>query len=162
MDKQQLVAQIRARLTDALRVAERAHEDAADEARHGATPAEKRDDARVALEWSNLARGQARRVAQLRAELEALDGFGPRPLPRGAAVALGALVEVEQEEGGVTFFLAPAGAGTELTGPGGDGFLTVVTPASPLGRAVLGRRVGDVVEARIAGERREWTITWIE
>lgn len=161
MDKQHLVAQIRARLAEALRIAERAHEDAADEARHGATPAERREDARVALEWSNLARGQARRVAQLRAELEALDGFGPRALPRGAAVALGALVEVEQEQGGVTFFLAPAGAGTELTGPGGDGFLTVVTPASPLGRAVLGRRAGDLVEARIAGERREWTITWV-
>jgi hypothetical protein len=26
---------------------------------------------------------------------------------------------------------------------------------------VLGRRVGDVVEARIGGELREWTIAWV-
>lgn len=161
MDKTALVAQLRARLAEALRVAERAHAASAEEARSGATPAEKRDDARVALEWSNLARGQARRAAQLRADLKALDGFAPRPLPSGARVALGALVEVEHEEGGLTFFLAPAGAGEELSGPGGDGFLTVATPASPLGRAVLGRRAGDVVEARIGGERREWTIAWV-
>ncbi|MEB2345723.1 MAG: transcription elongation factor GreAB [Deltaproteobacteria bacterium] len=161
MDKQALVAQLRARLAEALAVSERAHEAAAEEARHGATAAEKRDDARVALEWSHLARGQARRVAQLRADLAALDGFAPGSLAPGSAAALGAVVEVEHEEGGLTFFLAPAGAGEELSGPGGDGFLTVATPASPLGRAVLGRRVGDVVEARIGGERREWTIAWV-
>ncbi len=161
MDKQGLVAQLRARLQEALLVAERARDEAAEEARAGATPAEKREDARVALEWSSLAEGHARRAAQVRSELETLATFTPRPLPRGAAVSLGALVEVEDEERGVTCFLAPAGAGEELTGPGGDGFFTVVTPASPLGRAVMGRRVGDVVDARIAGERREWTITWI-
>ena len=76
-------------------------------------------------------------------------------------MSLGALVEVEQEEGGVTVFLAPAGAGEELSGPGGDGFFTVVTPSSPLGRAILGRCAGDTVEARIAGTPREWTIAWV-
>ncbi len=61
----------------------------------------------------------------------------------------------------MTFFLAPAGAGEELTGPGGDGFFTVVTPASPIGAAVMGRRVGDEVQARIRGELRQWTIVWV-
>lgn len=161
MDKQALVVQLVARLEEALRVAERARDAAAVEAREGATPAEKRDDARVALEWSGLAKGQARRAAQVKAELASLGSFVPRPFARGAPVGLGAVVEVEHEAGGITFFLAPAGAGEELAGPGGDGFLTVVTPASPLGRAVLGRKVGDVVETRIAGELREWTITWV-
>ena len=161
MDKRTLVAQLRARLQEALVVAERARDEAAEEARAGATQAEKREDARVLLEWSNLAHGHARRASQVRRELEALATFAPAPLPRGASVALGALVEVEDEERGVTFFLAPAGAGEELTGPGGDGFFTVVTPVSPLGRAVLGRRAGDTIEARVAGEQREWTITWV-
>ncbi|RIL06194.1 MAG: transcription elongation factor GreAB [Proteobacteria bacterium] len=162
MDKRALVRQLIAKLEDALLVAERARDAAETEAREGATPAEKRDDARVALEWSNLARGQDRRAAQLRADLAALESFAPAPLPEGAAVALGAVVEVEHDDGGLTVFLAPAGAGEELTGPGGDGFLTVVTPHSPLGRAVLGRRAGDVATARIAGEQREWSITWVE
>jgi transcription elongation GreA/GreB family factor len=161
MNKQALVAQLVTKLRDALQVAERARDDAAEEAREGATPAEKRDDARVAIEQSGIARAQARRAMQLQAELRALEIFDPQPLPRGAPVSVGAIVEVEQEEGGVTVFLAPAGAGEELTGPGGDGFFTVVTSSSPLGHAILGRCAGDTVEARIAGTLREWTITWV-
>ena len=60
-----------------------------------------------------------------------------------------------------TFPLAPAGAGATLTGPGGDGLLSVVTPSSPVGKAVRRRRVGDVVSVRVHGEVREWTITWV-
>ena len=58
--------------------------------------------------------------------------------------------------------LAPVGAGVELVTPDGDGFLSVVTPSSPLGRAVLGRRVGDTVEVVIEREAREWTIVYAE
>lgn len=162
MDKRALLDQLVQRLRETLRIAETQRDDAAAEARTGATPAEKRDDARVALEWSNLARAQAQRAAQTQADLAAVESFAPRSFGSGAAIDVGAIVEVEHEEGGLTFFLTPAGAGEELSGPGGDGFLHVVTPQSPLGRAVLGRRVGDTVEARIAGELREWTITWVE
>jgi transcription elongation GreA/GreB family factor len=59
-------------------------------------------------------------------------------------------------------FLAPVGAGIELTGPGGDGFLSVVTPSSPIGRALLGRAVGETLEIVVNGETREWTVTYIE
>ena len=48
-----------------------------------------------------------------------------------------------------------------MTGPGGDGFFTVVTPASPIGSAVLGKREGESASARIRGEIREWTVTWV-
>ena len=161
MDKALLIEQLTTKLQEALAIAERARDDAAEEAREGATPSEKRDDARVAIEQSGIARAQARRAAQLRAELKALETFDPDPLPNNAPVSLGALVEVEQEDGGVTVFLAPAGAGEELTGPGGDGFFTVVTPKSPIGSAVLGKREGDSASARIRGEVREWTVVWV-
>ena len=96
------------------------------------------------------------------AELSALETFRPAPLPRGAPIAIGAIVEVEEEGEGIgrTFFLAPVGAGVELTGPGGDGFLSVVTPQSPVGKAVLGRRVGETIEVTVQGEPRDWTITY--
>jgi transcription elongation GreA/GreB family factor len=70
-------------------------------------------------------------------------------------------VEVEDEAKVKTFFLAPVGAGVELVGPGGDGFLSVVTPQSPVGKAVLGKRVGDTIEVLVQGEPREWTITFV-
>ena len=57
-----------------------------------------------------------------------------------------------------TYILLPVGAGTELTGPGGDGFLSVITPASPVGRALLGKRAGDVIDVTIGREIREWTL----
>ena len=150
MDKLFLCEQLGSRLREAVQLAHRAHTEAAQDARSGANRA------------VNLAKGQALRSVRAREELDALDGFSPRPLPKGAAISLGAVVEVEDEEGeGRTFFLAPAGAGLELTGPDGDGFLSVVTPASPIGRAVMGKRTGDSVEVSVAGEPREYTITWV-
>ena len=89
--------------------------------------------------------------------------FRPTALAGTAAIGVGAIVEVEDADSGEgrTFFLAPVGAGITLTGPGGDGHLSVVTPASPIGRAVLGRRNGDVVDITVDGDLREWAITYV-
>lgn len=171
MDKQFLVEQLTSRLRESAAVARKAGQAAEEEARDGATASEKRENARVALEYSGLARGQKDRANRTVVELAALETFRPpaRLPPRGP-VSLGAIVEVEmerqdddtQEFQGRTFFLAPVGAGIELTGPGGDGFLSVVTPVSPVGKAVLGKRVGDTIEVTVKGEPREWTITFVE
>jgi transcription elongation GreA/GreB family factor len=162
MDKRFLVEQLIERMRESATVARRAGQVAADVARDGATPAEKREDARVALEFSSLAKGQTERAARLAADLRKLDIFHPGQLPPKSPIALGAIVEVEDESLGRTFFLAPVGAGIELTGPGGDGFLSVVTPISPIGKAVLGRHRGDTIEVTVGDEPREWTITYVE
>ena len=161
MDKQLLIEQLSDKLRESAHVARKAGQGAAEEARDGATAAEKRENARVAQEFAGLARGQAARAGRAMADLSTLATFRPGAVPKGAAIAIGAIVEVEDEGEGIgrTFFLAPVGAGVELTGPGGDGFLSVVTPHSPIGRAVLGRRVGDTIEVIVEGEPREWTIT---
>ena len=162
MDKRFLIEQLSDKLRESAQVARKAGQAAAEEARDGATAAEKRENARVAQEYAGLARGQAARAGRTMAELSTLEGFRPAPLPKGAPIAIGAIVEVEEEGEGVgrTFFLAPVGAGVELTGPGGDGFLSVVTPQSPVGKAVLGRRVGETIEVIVQGEPRDWTITY--
>ena len=161
MDKQFLVGQLAARLRESVAVARQAEKAAAEEARDGATASEKRENARVSQEYSSLARGQGQRADKAIAELNALLTFRPTRLPAKGPISLGAIVEVEDEALGRTFFLAPVGAGIELSGPGGDGFLSVVTPISPIGKAVLGRRVGDSVEVTVQGEPREWTITFV-
>jgi transcription elongation GreA/GreB family factor len=161
MDKQFLVEQLAERLRESATVARRASQVAAEVAREGATPAEKREDARVALEFSGLAKGQTARAARVAAEISTLEIFRPAKLSAKSPIALGAVVEVEDEAQGRTFFLAPVGAGIELTGPGGDGFLSVVTPVSPIGKAVIGKRVGDTIEVMVQEEAREWTITYV-
>jgi transcription elongation GreA/GreB family factor len=161
MDKHWLVDQLLARLREIAANARQAMAAAVAEAREGATPQEKREDARVSQESSGLARGHHQRLERATAEVAELEKFRPARDP-ASRVALGTIVEVEDDGEGRTFFLAPVGAGEELTGPGGDGFLSVVTPQSPIGRAVMGRRAGETVEVMVKGQAREWTITCID
>ncbi len=162
MDKQALIDQLIEKLQASARVAETESDAAAIEARDGATPGERVENSRTALEFSRISRAQALRAKEFRTAIAALKAFQPKPLASRARVELGALVEVEDEAGrGQTLFLAPVGAGEELVGPGGDGFFTVVTPSSPIGSAVLGKREGDGASARIRGELREWTVLWV-
>ena len=163
MDKQDLVTQLVRQLEASARTALTARDAAATEARDGATPDEKREDARAAHQLGTLGKAQQRRAQQALAEVDALARFRPGPISEKAAICVGAIVEIEDEDSGEgrTFFLAPVGAGITLTGPGGDGLLSVVTPVSPIGRAVLGRRTGDVVDVTVDGEVREWQISYV-
>jgi transcription elongation GreA/GreB family factor len=163
MDKRMLVEQLTERLRVSARAALDASEATAAEAKDGATPAEKREDARAAQQMGSLGKAQDRRAQRALAEIDALIAFAPGPLAQTARIAVGAIVEIEDGDTGEgrTFFLAPVGAGMSLTGPGGDGLLSVVTPASPIGKAVLGKKVGDVVDVTVEGDVREWTITWV-
>lgn len=165
LDKKHLLAQLIERLQHSDRVAHRAEADAREAATSLATESEKREDGRAAIEFGSLATGQAARARRLAEELQALSAFAEAPFPRfgrTSPVALGAIVDVatEDDDGPAerTFFMLPAGAGSELTGPDGDGFLSVITPASPVGRALMGRRAGETAEVTLAGEVREWTV----
>ena len=165
LDKKHLLAQLIERLQHSDRIAHRAEADAREAASSLATESEKREDGRAAIEFGSLATGQAARARRLAEELQALTAFAEAPFPRfgrTSPVALGAIVDVatEDDDGPAerTFFVLPAGAGSELTGPDGDGFLSVITPASPVGRALMGRRAGETAEVTLAGEVREWTV----
>jgi transcription elongation GreA/GreB family factor len=161
MNKQELVTQLVGQLEASARTALGARDAAAMEAREGATPDEKREDARAAHQLATLGGAQQRRARQALAEADALATF--RPASQMATIGVGAIVEIEVEDSGEgrTFFLAPVGAGMTLTGPGGDGLLSVVTPASPIGKAVLGRRAGEVIDVTVDGELREWQISYV-
>lgn len=159
---EQLMEQLRA----SAGVARRAELDAREAASTLATESEKREDGRAALEFGSLATGQGARFRRVQEELEVLARFAQQPMStftRTTPVGLGALVDVATQ--GVrgrqerSFMLLPAGAGAELTGPGGDGFLSVITPSSPIGKALMGKRVGDGVDVHIRGEWLEWEIT---
>jgi transcription elongation GreA/GreB family factor len=98
-------------------------------------------------------------------ELEKLLAFasgGVRDFSSNSPVGMGALVDVsvEGDEGPEerTLFVLPVGAGTELNGPGGDGSISVITPSSPVGRAVQGARAGDSFKVALQGRDREWTV----
>lgn len=165
LDKRFLVDQLAARLRQADEVARRAGEEAREAARSLQTESEKKEDGRAAIEFGSLATGQSNRSRKVQEELQQLAAWWNRGVPKfspTSAVALGAIVDVavEGERGDEerTFIVLPVGAGTELTGPGGDGFLSVITPASPVGRALMGRRAGEYVEVTFNRETREWKL----
>jgi transcription elongation GreA/GreB family factor len=156
MDKQDLVAQLVRQLQATARAALSARDAAAAEAREGATPDEKREDARAAHQLGTLGKAQQKRAQQALAEVDAVVQWKPVAMSK---IGVGAIVEIEDADSGEgrTLFIAPVGAGITLNGPGGDGILSVITPASPVGSAVIGKRLGDVVE--IAD--REWSISYV-
>ena len=164
MDKADLLAQLVRQLETSARTALAARDVTVQEAREGATPDEKREDARAAHQAQSLGGAQQRRARQALAEADAVAAFRPSRFGPTSKIAVGAIVEIEDAETGEgrTFCLAPAGAGITLTGPGGDGIISVVTPVSPIGRAVLGRATGEVVDVTVEGDAREWQITYVE
>ncbi|MEW5847240.1 MAG: GreA/GreB family elongation factor [Myxococcota bacterium] len=163
--KQFFIEQLVSQLRQSVSVARRAEEDAREAATAMSTESEKKEDSRAALEFGSMATGQAARARKMQEELDSLVAFSAKPLPsyhRKTPVGLGAMVDVaSNDETGHrerTFILLPVGAGTELSGPDGDGFLSVITPASPVGRALLGKRVGDTFDVQIKGEWHEWSV----
>jgi transcription elongation GreA/GreB family factor len=147
--KQELVALLAADLE----TAERAQQAAREGATHEEARPENDKDTR-ALEQSYIARGQAKRVDELRADFVLTQAMVVRPFAEGARVALGALVELEENGVSSRVLIAPARGGTALAG----GAVQVVTPSSPLGRALLGKSAGDDCDVRVASRVRELAI----
>jgi transcription elongation GreA/GreB family factor len=133
---------------------ERSHADTRAGATHAEAKPENDKDTR-ALEASYLARGQAMRIEELRLALAEVRAMSVEPTKQGAT--LGSLVTALEDEQSVRFFLAPQGGGTKL--PGG---VQVVTPRSPLGVALLGKRAGDACELKLGGRDRELEVTRVE
>lgn len=100
-------------------------------------------------------------IAARRFELERLQTlyrFMPvRDYTKDDVVVPSALVSLEFDGREAFYFLAPQGGGliTQIDGKP----LQVITPNSPLGEALLGKRLGDAVEVGIRGTVRRYRIT---
>jgi len=98
-----------------------------------------------AQEAAYLAQGQAKLVAELHETLShyrtmEMASFLPEtPIAVGALVALRAPDGTERQ-----YFVGPKAGGLEVTHTGS--VILVVTPGSPLGRQLIGRRLGDSLQ----------------
>lgn len=119
-----------------------------EEASAGATHAEARAETQwdtCGLEASYLARGHAQQFKALAADVHELRGFTPLSF-KDAPVNVGALVEVEQGGENMLFYLLSCGGGVELMVEGRE--VTVITPESPVGSALMGKRDGETYSIR--------------
>jgi transcription elongation GreA/GreB family factor len=154
--KRALREELIAALHASLATARAAHAAAVEGATHGEARAENDKDTR-GLEQSYLARGQAQRVEELTVAVAAIETMAWRAFAAGDAIDLGALVTAEEDGAAQVFLLAPQGGGLTLSGG-----VQVVTPRSPLGRALLKARAGDDVEVQRPGGNRELAVVAVE
>lgn len=106
----------------------------------GATASESKAETKwdtCGLEASYLARGHAEQFKTLAAEVHNLRGF-VAPDYTDRSIGVGALVEVELGGDAMLFFLLHCGGGIDLVVEGRE--VTVITPESPVGAALLDKR----------------------
>ncbi|GAC1535584.1 MAG: hypothetical protein NVS3B10_28650 [Polyangiales bacterium] len=156
--KRALRDELASRLAADLDALERAQAVTREGATHEEAKPENDKDTR-ALEQSYLARGQAKRIEELRAGVAEVAGMPVRVFGAEQPAALGAVVTAEEDGRAIVFFLAPYGGGSRLA----EGAVQVVTPTSPLGRALLGARAGaDCAVVLAGGKTRELAITRVD
>jgi len=127
--------------------------------REGATHEEAKpenDKDTRALEQSYVERGQAMRVRELEMALADTENMPLRAFREEDPIALGALVSVIEDDTEKAFFIAPAGGGSRVAD------VQIVTPQSPIGRALLGKRTGDEPEVVVAGKKRSFEIVRVD
>ncbi len=144
MDKQKILKTVQEALEEELRRQLAAQEMAATGATHVEAKAESKWDT-CGLEQSYLARGHAKLFESLARQVEELRSFVPSCFS-GKPIGAGALLETEVDGETALFFLLYCGGGTEIEVDGRE--ITVITPESPVGAALLGKRQGDAYSFR--------------
>ena len=139
----------------ALEAMARSARDAAEGATHEESRSEGDKDMR-ATEESYVARGKAMRTEELADELARAESGAFRAYVAVDAIGPGALVRVLVDEAPRLFLVSAYGGGRTLRVDGHE--ITVVAPATPVGGALVGKRVGDDFELAIKGALREWSI----
>jgi transcription elongation GreA/GreB family factor len=158
MDKKKIIELTVSRLNDELQALVQAAKAAHEAATHEESRAEDQHDTR-GLEASYLAGAQAARAAELQKMISVFRQLPVRDFTPDEPVAIGALVELELEATGKrsVHLLAPLGGGISVASAGTA--VQIITPHAPLGEALMGRRVGDVVETEAAhGQVREYSV----
>jgi len=159
MNKRAIIKKIIARLTGELEIYFRAAQFSRAEATHESSKAESKYDTR-GLEASYLARGQSRQAAELEAAIAEFEKLVPRKFAAGETIDISALVELESAGEKSFYFLGPRAGGTEIEHDKKE--ILVITPQSPLGEQLMGKKHGDRPQLNLGGERREAKITGVE
>jgi transcription elongation GreA/GreB family factor len=159
VNKRAIVKKIVSRLTEELQVYFRAAQFSRAEATHESSKAESKYDTR-GLEASYLARGQSKQAAEIEAAIAEFEKLAVRNFGAGEPIDLGALVELEHGGENSFYFVGPRAGGTEILHDKKEIF--VITPQSPLGEQLLGKKSGDKLQLKFGGEIRAAEIVSVE
>jgi len=130
-----------------------AHESAT----HGESVAENKYDTR-GLEAVYLAHGQAKRAQEIEIALRLYEAISPQTLVHPFnQVGVSSLVQLDDQDGVTRWlWLGEDAGGLKFTFDHRE--ITIVTPQSPLGAALMGRKQDDVFELHVANNQMEYEI----
>jgi transcription elongation GreA/GreB family factor len=159
MNKRAIIKKISAKLVDELETYLRAAKFSRTEATHESNKAENKYDTR-GLEASYLARGQSKQAAELEAAVAEFAKLGARKFTADDAIAVGALVVIEVSGESNIYFLGPRAGGTEIWHDKKE--ILVITPQSPLGEQLVGKKFGDQPQLTFGGTKQTAKIVSVE
>jgi len=159
MNKRTLIRKIVARLTEELQVCFRAANASRAEAKHEQNKAEDKYDTR-GLEASYLARGQSRQAAEIESAIAEFEKLAVRKFGNGEAIDPGALVELETGGEHSFYFIGPRAGSMEVVHEKRE--ILVITPQSPLGEQLIGKKQGDQPQLTFGGAKQATRIVSVE
>jgi len=159
MNKRTLIRKIIIQLTDELEVYFRAANASRAEATHEQNKAESKYDTR-GLEASYLARGQSRQAAEIESAIIEFKKLDARKFGNSEVINLGALVELKSDGEHIFYFIGPRAGGTEVAHDKKE--IIVITPQSPLGEQLLGKKQGDRPQLNLGGKTQSARIVSVE
>lgn len=159
MNKSNLVKKIRAELSSELamflKAARTAHEEATDEE----SKAEDKYDTR-GLEAAYLASGQSKQAAEIEQTLALYQSLALRRFRPQDPIDVTALVELDFKGTRTFYFLGPKAGGTEIQQQGHE--VLVITPQSPLGQNLIGKKAGDRFKMKMQAGAQEYRVVSVK
>jgi transcription elongation GreA/GreB family factor len=159
VNKRAIIKKILGKLADELEVYFRAARFARAEATHEQNKAENKYDTR-GLEASYLAHGQSKQAAELEAAIADFESLKARAFGADEPIDIGALVELEMGGDNSVYFIGPRAGGTEVLHDRKE--ILVITPQSPLGGQLAGKKAGDQVQVSFGGAKQLATVLSVE
>lgn len=156
MDKRALLKLFEEQISADLSVARQAALHAHEAATHTESKAEDQYDTR-GLEASYLAGAQSKRAMDLEEQSALFRHVDLKTFTADTPIASTAVIELDYEGTKVYYLMMPSGGGRQARFEGKT--ISVITPQSPVGEAILGKKVGDEIEVEIQRKIRDYEIT---
>ncbi len=156
MNKHEIFKEIEENLKEAIALAEKAKQESQDEAnRHGGKMQSRYDTFKEEAQY--MVTAQEKRIAEFSMSLKIIHDFiaDPRVLQISDTIRIGSIIILKSAGGEKKkYLLAPAGGGMHITI--NTEKILVITPDSPLGHYVIGKKAGEEIELN----KKEKTISY--
>jgi hypothetical protein len=108
------------------------------------------------LETAYIASSQSRQATEIEQALAQYVSLKLQKFTAQTPIDITALVELESRGNRDLYFLGPKGGGTEVKVGGQE--ILVITPESPLGKELVGKKTGDRIKLETRGPAQEFRI----